>query len=89
MVQNDSFKSTTTYFIRPEHLKCSSEKVVYLFTCKTCSKQYKGKTEVNHNGEDDWEVRLTDKTDNVEELTKSFGNTFQPNGLIEREAALF
>ena len=45
--------------------------------------------EVNHNGEDDWEVRLTDQTDNVEELTKSFGNTFQPNGLIEREVALF
>ena len=23
---------------------------------------------VNHNGEDDWEVRLIDQTDNVEEL---------------------
>ena len=27
-------------------------------------------TEVNHSGEDDWEVRLTDQTDNVEELRK-------------------
>ena len=94
MVNTNSFKSTTTqrtYFIRPENLKCSSENVVYLFTCKTCSKQYTGSTEdfrprfnnyrcahrnflkrkkvkqesfnahfaeVNHNGEDDWEVRL-------------------------------
>ena len=32
--------------------------------------------EVNHNGEDDWEVRLIDQTDNVEELEKDnlFGN---------------
>ena len=26
--------------------------------------------EVNHNGEDDWAVRLIDQTDNVEELRK-------------------
>ena len=26
--------------------------------------------EVNHDGEDDWEVRLIDQTDNVEELRK-------------------
>ena len=51
--------------------------------------------EVNHNGEDDWEVRLIDQTDNVEELRKrgSFWqhelDTFQPNGLNEREVALF
>ena len=131
MVSTNSFKSTTTqrtYFIRPENLKCSSENVVYLFTCKTCSKQYTGSTEdfrprfnnyrcahrnflkrkkvkqesfnahfaeVNHNGEDDWEVRLIDQTDNVEELRKreSFWqhelDTFQPNGLNEREVALF
>ena len=131
MVNTNSFKSTTTqrtYFIRPENLKCSSENVVYLFTCKTCSKQYTGSTEdfrprfnnyrcahrnflkrkkvkqesfnahfaeVNHNGEDDWEVRLIDQTDNVEELRKreSFWqhelDTFQPNGLNEREVALF
>ena len=43
--------------------------------------------EVNHNGEDDWEVRLIDQTDNVENLRKreSFWkhelDTFQSNGL--------
>ena len=48
IVSTDSFKSITTqrtYFIRPEKLKCSSENVVYLFTRKTCSKQYTGSTE--------------------------------------------
>ena len=99
-------KSTTrqrTYFIRLKDLKHSIENVVYLFTCKTCSKQYtwntkdfrprfnnyrcahrnflKGKkvkqesfnahfVEVNHNVEDDLEVRLVDQTDNVEEIRK-------------------
>ena len=45
VVSTDSFKSTTTqrtYFIRLPGLKCSSENVVYLFICKTCSKQYTG-----------------------------------------------
>ena len=43
----------------------------------------------------DWEVRLIDQTDNVEELKKreSFWqhelDTFPPNGLNEREVALF
>ena len=51
--------------------------------------------EVNHNGEDDWEVRLIDQTDNVEELRKSESfwqhelDTIQPNGLNEHEVALF
>ena len=48
IVRTNSFKSTTmqrTYFIRPPDLKCSSENVVYLFTCKTCSKRYIGSTE--------------------------------------------
>ena len=94
MAYTISFKSITiqrTYSIRQEILKCSSEYVVYLFSCKTCCKQYTGSTEdfrprfndyrcadrnflkrkkvkqesfnahfaeVNHNGEDDWEVRL-------------------------------
>ena len=47
-VSTDSFKSKMTqrtYFIRQPGLKCSSENVVYLFTCKTCSKQYAGNTE--------------------------------------------
>ena len=34
-----------TYFIRSPDLKCSSENVLYLFICKTCSKQYTGSTE--------------------------------------------
>ena len=44
---------------------------------------------------DDWEVRLTDQTDDVEDLrkTESFWqhemDTFQPNGLNEREVAFF
>ena len=51
--------------------------------------------EANHNGEEDWEVRLIDQTDNVEDLRKreSFWQheleTFQPNGLNEQEVALF
>ena len=48
IVSTDNFKSTTThrtYCIRPPDLKCSSKNVVYLFTCKTCSKQYTGSTE--------------------------------------------
>ena len=48
IVSTDNFKSTTTqrtHFIRPLDLKCSSKNVVYLFTCKTCSKQYTGSTE--------------------------------------------
>ena len=61
----------------------------------------KGKTdfahfsELNYYSEDDWEVGLIDQTDVVEELRKrqSFWqhelNTFHPNGLNEREAALF
>ena len=32
------------YFMRPPDLKCSSENVAYLLTCKTCSKQYAGST---------------------------------------------
>ena len=51
--------------------------------------------EVNQNGEDDWEVKLIDQTDNVEELRKreSFWqhelNIFQPDGLNERELVCF
>ena len=51
--------------------------------------------EVNHNGEDDWEVRLIDQTDDLEELRKREYfrqhelDTFQPNGLNVVEVALF
>ena len=34
------------HLIRPPDLKCSFENVVYLLTCKTCSKQFTGSTEV-------------------------------------------
>ena len=33
------------YSIRPQNLNCTSKNVVYLFTCKTCHKQYTGSTE--------------------------------------------
>ena len=52
-------------------------------------------TEANHNGEEDWEVRLIDQANNLEDLRKSESfqqhglETFQPNGLNEREVALF
>lgn len=49
----------------------------------------------NQNGADVWEGRLIDQTGNVEELWKreSFSqfewDTFQPNGLNDREVVLF
>ena len=51
--------------------------------------------EVNYNGEDDWEVRLIDQTDDLEELRKREYfrqhelDTFQPNRLNVGEVALF
>ena len=48
-----------------------------------------------HSGEDDWRVRLIDQSNSTEDLRKreSFWehepDTFQPNGLNERELALF
>ena len=48
-----------------------------------------------HNGICDWEVRLIDQAENVDDLRRreSFWqhelDTFQPNGLNEREVALF
>ena len=50
---------------------------------------------VNHNGEDDWEVKLIEQNNNVEELRKRASiwqnelDTFQPNGLNEHELAVF
>ena len=47
------------------------------------------------NGENEWEVRLIDQTDNAEQLKKREYfwqhelDTFQPDGLNEREEALF
>ena len=51
--------------------------------------------EANHNGEEDWQVRLIDQTDNIEDLRKreSFSQheleIFKSNGLNGREVALF
>ena len=50
--------------------------------------------EVNHNGEDDWELRLIDQTDNVDDLRKIESlwqhelGTFLFNELNEQEVAL-
>ena len=45
IVCTDNFSSAAThrtYFIRMENLKCSCKNILYLFTCKTCSKQHTG-----------------------------------------------
>ena len=48
-----------------------------------------------HSGEEDWEVTLIDQSESTKDLRKreSFWqhelDTFQPNGLNEREVALF
>ena len=46
-----------------------------------------------HSGEGDWEVRLIDQWDSIEDLRKgeSFWqhDTFQPNGLNDPEVDLF
>ena len=48
-----------------------------------------------HSGEGDWEVRLIDQSDSTEDLRKKETfwqhelDAFQPNGLNEREVALF
>ena len=48
-----------------------------------------------HNGEGDWEVRLIDRSDSTDDLSKRRIflqyelDTFQTNGLNEREVALF
>ena len=51
--------------------------------------------EVKNNGEDDWEVRLIDQNDNVEDVRKkeSFWqhklDNFQPNGLMSEKWLFF
>ena len=40
-----SFSIQREYYIRPDNLNCCSNNVVYLFSCKTYSKQYTGSTE--------------------------------------------
>ena len=109
-------------------MNCRSSNVVYLFSCKACSKQYTGSTESfrsrfdscesalrsfikgntvkqasfhahfeddKHHVISDWEITLIDQTDSVGDLRRreSFWqyelDTFQPNGLNERDVALF
>ena len=48
ITKTHQFESSFTkriYSIRPQNLNCASKNVVYLFTCKTCHKQYTGSTE--------------------------------------------
>ena len=51
--------------------------------------------EVLHQGESDWEVRLIDQRVSVDDVRRRESywqqelDTFQPNGLNEREVALF
>ena len=68
------------------HLTVCSCRVTYAFqsesTLHSCQRNFLKRkkvkqesfhayfAEVNHNGEDDWEVRLIDQTDNVEDLRK-------------------
>ena len=131
VVTAETFKSFSTKrecCIKPNNLNCRSNKVVYLFSCKECSKQYTGSTESfrsrfnNYNsahrnfikrntvkqasfhahfgddryhGMSDWEIILIDQTESVDDLRRreSFRqyelDTFQPNGLNERDVALF
>ena len=47
LVKSDKFSNmdgSRTYNLRKGTLHCNSTKVVYLMTCKTCNKQYVGKT---------------------------------------------
>ena len=48
VVTTEAFRSFNTqreYCIKPNNLNCCSSNVVYLFSCKACSKQYTGCTE--------------------------------------------
>ena len=131
ITKTHQFESSSTkriYSIRPQNLNCASKNVVYLFTCKTCHKQYTGSNkefesrfnkyrcshrnflrnkkvkqesfhahfaEGLHQGESDWEVRLIDQGVRVDDVRRRESywehelDTFQSNGLNEREVALF
>ena len=123
-----SFSTKREYCIKPNNLNCRSNNVVYLSSCKACSKQYAGNTEsfrsrfnnyksahgnfINgntvkqaslhahfkddkHHGVSDMEITLIDQTESKDDLKRreSFWqyklDTFQPNGLNERDVALF
>ena len=42
-----SFSTKREYCIKPNNFNCRSNNVVYLFSCKACSKQYTGSTEIS------------------------------------------
>ena len=46
--QSESSSTKRIHYITPQILNCASKNVVYLFTCKTCHKQYTGSTEEFH-----------------------------------------
>ena len=48
VISTETFRSFSTqreYCIKADNLNCRFNNVVYLFSCKTCSKQYTGSTE--------------------------------------------
>ena len=122
------FSTQREYRIKPDNLNRRSNNVVYLFSCKTCSKQYAGGTESSrsrfnnyksahrnfskgntvkeapfhahfeddkHHGMSDWETTLVNQAESVDDLRRieSFWqcelDSFQPNGLNERDVVLF
>ena len=46
--QSESSSTKCIYSITLQNLNCASKNVIYLFTCKTCRKQYIGSTEKFH-----------------------------------------
>ena len=86
----------STEDIRPRFNNYRSANRNFLKTNKLKQESFNAHfAEANHIDEEDWEVRLIDQTDNIEDLRKreSFWQheleTLQPNGLNEREVALF
>ena len=53
VVTTETFRSFSTqreYCTKPDNLNCCSSNVVYLFSCKECSKHYAGSTESFRSG---------------------------------------
>ena len=78
------FSTQREYCIKPDNLSCRYNNVVYLFSCKTCSKQYTGSTKSfwsrfnnyqsahrnSINGMSDWEITLIDQAESVDDLSR-------------------
>ena len=92
--QKQSTGSTEDFRLRFNNYRCSHRNFLKNQKVKQESfhAHYEGQ---DHNGENDWEVRLIDQSDSVEDLRKreSFWQneleTFQPDGLNERDVPLF